>query len=198
MGRRPVGGGAALRRRSSVDPLRDRLTRESSPTCTPGETVLRSARRAIPLGRTRRGKSRAGATPIIALYHQRHIATTAHAACAERNDQVRLRHRRCGVLAGQGHRFCVPRRDPRIAGPQSHPHQARSVPQRRSGHDVAVPARRGVRHRRRRRDRPRPRPLRALHHHADASARTTSPPARSTRACSRRSAAATTSARRCR
>ena len=31
------------------------------------------------------------------------------------------------------------------------------------GHDVAVPARRGVRHRRRRRDRPRSRPLRALH-----------------------------------
>ena len=31
------------------------------------------------------------------------------------------------------------------------------------GHDVAVPARRGVRHRGRRRDRPRPRPLRALH-----------------------------------
>ena len=45
--------------------------------------------------------------------------------------------------------------------------QARSVPQRRSGNDVAVPARRGVRHRRRRRDRPRPRPLRALHHDAD-------------------------------
>ena len=31
------------------------------------------------------------------------------------------------------------------------------------GHDVAVPARRGLRHRGRRRDRPRPRPLRALH-----------------------------------
>ena len=41
--------------------------------------------------------------------------------------------------------------------------QARSVHQRGSGHDVAVPARRGVRHRGRRRDRPRPRPLRALH-----------------------------------
>ena len=42
-------------------------------------------------------------------------------------------------------------------------HEVRPVPQRRSGHDVAVPARRGLRHRRRRRDRPRPRPLRALH-----------------------------------
>jgi hypothetical protein len=42
-------------------------------------------------------------------------------------------------------------------------HEVRPVPQRRSRHDVAVPARRGLRHRRRRRDRPRPRPLRALH-----------------------------------
>ena len=133
-------------------------------------------------------------TPIIALYHH----GIAHDASAVRNDQVRLRHRRRGVLAGQGHRFCVPRRDPRIAGPQSHPDKAGSVPQRRSGDDVAVPARRGVRHRRRRRDRPRSRPLRALHHDADEDARTTSRPARSTRACSRRSAAATTSARRCR
>ena len=33
------------------------------------------------------------------------------------------------------------------------------------GHDVALPARRGLRHRGRRRDRPRPRPLRALHEH---------------------------------
>ena len=41
--------------------------------------------------------------------------------------------------------------------------EVRSVHQRRSGHDVAVPARRGVRHRGRRGDRPRPRPLRALH-----------------------------------
>ena len=36
------------------------------------------------------------------------------------------------------------------------------------GHDVALPARRGVRHRRRGRDRPRPRPLRALHRRAGA------------------------------
>ena len=56
---------------------------------------------------------------------------------AARHDQVRLRHRRCGVLPGQGHRVGVARRDPRIARPQGHPHQARSVPQRRSGHDDA-------------------------------------------------------------
>ena len=43
-----------------------------------------------------------------------------------------------------------------------HP-QARPVHQRRPGHDVALPARRGLRHRRRRRDGPRPGPLRAVH-----------------------------------
>ena len=84
---------------------------------------------------------------------------------------------------------------------QSPPAQARSLPQRRSGHDVALPARRGLRHRRRRRNRPRPRPLRALHrtpgdaarqhhhrphlpghsHHASGAAITSAPPSRSSR-----------------
>ena len=41
--------------------------------------------------------------------------------------------------------------------------EVRPVHQRRPRDDVALPARRGVRHRGRRRDRPRPRPLRALH-----------------------------------
>ncbi len=41
--------------------------------------------------------------------------------------------------------------------------EVRSVHQRRPRDDVAVPARRGLRHRRRRRDRPGPRALRALH-----------------------------------
>ena len=59
--------------------------------------------------------------------------------------------------------------------------QARSLPQRRSGHDEPYPARRGLRHRRRRRDRSRPRPLRALHRRAGARAATTSPPAGSIR-----------------
>ncbi len=85
---------------------------------------------------------------------------------AHHDDQVCLRHRRCGVLVGQGHRVGFAGRDARVAGPEGHPHQARPLPQRRSGHDEPVPARRGVRHRRRRRDRSRPRPLRTLHHHA--------------------------------
>src|ERR1044071_3233525 len=42
-------------------------------------------------------------------------------------------------------------------------HQARPVHQRRPRHDVALPARRGLRHRRRRGDGLRPRTLRALH-----------------------------------
>ena len=45
----------------------------------------------------------------------------------------------------------------------THP-EARPLHQRRSRHDDALSARRGLRHRRRRRDRSRPRPLRALHH----------------------------------
>ncbi len=56
----------------------------------------------------------------------------------------------------------------RLQGPAA---QARPLSQRRSGHDVALPARRGVRHRRRRRDRPRPRPLRALHRQSGEPAR---------------------------
>ena len=52
------------------------------------------------------------------------------------------------------------------------------------GHDVALPARRSVRHRRRRRDRSRPWPLRALHRPARPTGRTTSPPAASTRTSS--------------
>ena len=49
------------------------------------------------------------------------------------------------------------------ARPQGRRAEARSVHERRPGHHVAVPARRGLRDRGRRRDRPRPRPLRALH-----------------------------------
>ncbi len=47
--------------------------------------------------------------------------------------------------------------------PEGHSAEVRSLSQRRSRHHVAVPARRGLRHRRWRRNRPRPRPLRALH-----------------------------------
>ncbi len=49
--------------------------------------------------------------------------------------------------------------------------QARSLPQRRSRDDVAVRARRGLRHRRRGGDRPRPRALRALHRGGGAAQR---------------------------
>ena len=74
-----------------------------------------------------------------------------------------------------------------------HP-QARPVHQRRPGDDVAVPARRGLRHRRRRRDGPRPGPLRAVHRREPDASSATSRPAASTRRSSPRSAAATTSA----
>ena len=76
---------------------------------------------------------------------------------------VHIHHRRRGFLTGQRSRVGGARRaaaGARLQGPAA---QARPLPQRRSRHDVAVPARRGVRHRRRRRDRSRSRPLRALH-----------------------------------
>ena len=74
-----------------------------------------------------------------------------------------------------------------------HP-EARPLPQRRSRHDVAVPARRGLRHERRRRDRPRPRPLRALHRRGPDAGQLRDDRARSTTPSSRRNAAATSSA----
>ena len=80
----------------------------------------------------------------------------------------------------------------RLQGPAA---QARPLSEPRSRHDVAVPARRGVRDRRRRRDRPRPRPLRALHRTSGHQSRTTSPPAASIRTSSPRNGAATISAR---
>ena len=97
-----------------------------------------------------------------------------------------------GIAAASLGRLLVER------GLQRHDAEVRPVPQRRSRHDVAVPARRGLRHRRRRRDRPRPRPLRAVHRPLALAGRTTSPPAGSTRRSSTRSGAANTSAARCR
>ena len=76
---------------------------------------------------------------------------------------LHLRHRRRRLVAREGHRRRVARPAARRARPAVYDHEVRPVPQRRSGHDVAVPARRSVRHRRRRRDRSRPRPLRAVH-----------------------------------
>ncbi len=54
----------------------------------------------------------------------------------------------------------MPSRKPRV---ESQPDEVRSLPERRSGHDVAVSARRSFCHRRRRGNRSRPRPLRAFH-----------------------------------
>ena len=125
------------------------------------------------------------------------VAAAPHPG-APRHDQVCLCHRRCGVVPGQGHRVGVTGGDPRIARPQGHPDQARSLPQRGSGHDEPVPARRGVRHRRRRRDRPRPRPLRALHHDAHEEVEQLHHRPDLQDRCWRRSAGAITWARRCR
>ena len=70
-----------------------------------------------------------------------------------------------GVVSslGKGLMAAIARRAPPGARLQGPPAQARSLSQRRSGDDVALPAWRGLRHRRRRRDRSRSRPLRALH-----------------------------------
>ncbi len=77
--------------------------------------------------------------------------------------QVHLHHGRRGLLARQGHHRRLARHAAQGTRPQGRRAEARSVHERRSGNDVAVPARRGLRDRGRRRDRPRPRPLRALH-----------------------------------
>ena len=87
------------------------------------------------------------------------------------HDALRLHHRRRGVVPGQRLGLGGDRRaaaGARLFGP---PAQARPLPQRRSGHDEPLPARRGLRHRRRRRDRSRSRPLRALHRRAGARQR---------------------------
>ena len=77
--------------------------------------------------------------------------------------EVCLRDRRSREQSRQRHHRGQHRPHPQGPRPAGEHPQARPVHQRRPRHDVAVPARRGVRHRRRRRDRPRPRPLRALH-----------------------------------
>ena len=84
---------------------------------------------------------------------------------------VYFHHRRRGLLAWQRFARGVPRGaapGARLFGPDP---QVRSLSQRRSGDDVALSARRGVRHRRRRRDRPRSGPLRALHRRVGAAER---------------------------
>ena len=76
--------------------------------------------------------------------------------------KICLHHRRRRELPRQRGDERVARaapEEPRL--PRLHA-EARPLPQRRSRHDVALPARRGVRDGRRRGDGPRPRPLRAL------------------------------------
>ena len=84
-----------------------------------------------------------------------------------RDDALHIRDRRRGVVARQGHLRRLARGAARGSRPVDRDAQARSVHQRRSGHDEPVPARRGVRHPRRCRDRSRSRSLRALRAHQD-------------------------------
>ena len=112
--------------------------------------------------------------------------------------EAHLRDRWCGLEPREGPHGLVARTAAQEPGPPGHDAEARPLHQRRSRDDEPVPARRGVRHRRRRRDRPRPRSLRALRRRAAHRRARTPPPARSTSRCSPRSAAARTSARRCR
>ncbi len=91
------------------------------------------------------------------------LHTSDRHAQATEQDPLHLRDRRRGLLARQGDRRGIDRAAARLARPDGGAAEVRPLHQRRPGHDVALPARRGVRHRGRRRDRPRPRPLRALH-----------------------------------
>ena len=130
----------------------------------------------------------------MAVPHRALVESNSAGLKVEPHGAVHLHHRRRGLLTRQGSRVGGARRAAAGARLQGAPAQARPLSQRRSGHDVALPARRGLRHRRRRRDRPRPRPLRALHRPSGEHAQTTSPPAASTRTSSPRSGAATISA----
>ena len=76
---------------------------------------------------------------------------------------LHLRHWGSGLFSREGHRRRLHRTPARLPRPEGRAAEVRSVHQHRPGDDVAVPARRGVRHRGRRGDRPRSRPLRALH-----------------------------------
>ena len=112
--------------------------------------------------------------------------------------QVRVRHGWCRLRAGEGHRGRLARSTPEGARPLRLGPEVRPVPERRSGDDEPVPARRGVRDRGRRRDRPRHRPLRALHRREPLAQR--EPHGRrdlGLRSCAR-SARASSSARPCR
>ena len=112
--------------------------------------------------------------------------------------EVHLRHGRCRLRTRQGHHHRLARPSLQVPRPEGRPPEARPLRQRRPGHHEPVRARRGVRAGRRRRDRPRPRPLRAVHRREPAPRLQLHHRRRVQRGASRRSAAATTSARPCR
>src|SRR5882762_11451953 len=72
-------------------------------------------------------------------------------------------NRRCCFLTWKGRSCLLYRLSPRLSRFQSHPAEMRSVPERRSGHDEPLSARRSVCDRRRRGDGPRSGALRAVH-----------------------------------
>ena len=155
-------GGAARARGARAEPARDhRVARAAAGArerlSDPGATVVRSRR--------------SGSTPRRISNGSRRMIEAGRDVEGKRReldgDQVHLRHRRRGLVPRQGRGCGLGGSDPRGARLQRHADEARPLRQRRSGDDVALPARRGLRHRRRRRDRPRSRALRALHPHAD-------------------------------
>jgi hypothetical protein len=114
--------------------------------------------------------------------------------------EVHLRHRAgCSPRSARASR---PRRSATHAAgarPPRHHREDGPLHQRGSGHDVAVPTRRGVRHRGRRRDRPGSRSLRAVHSPRRCrNAQQLHHRFRSTRTSSSASAGASTSVERCR
>ena len=113
-------------------------------------------------------------------------------------DQARIRHRRRRLLPRQGAHRLQPGQPAEVARTARDDAEAGPLPQRGSGHDEPVPARRGLRDQRRRRDRSRHRSLRAVPRHRPQPDRQRDHRAGLLDASSPRSAAATTSATPCR
>src|SRR4051812_28499439 len=82
---------------------------------------------------------------------------------APTDDEIHLRDWWSGLLPRQGYRRGLARTTSRRARAPRHHAEVRPVPECRSRDDVAISARRGLRHRRRGGDRSRSRPLRALY-----------------------------------
>ena len=124
-----------------------RSRRNSSPRTRPPRRFRWRSKRHSPKLFYRPALAQAGRSPV---------SLDSHGA-------VHFRYRRRGLIARQRLALGFPRgaaAGARLQGPNP---QVRPLSERRSGDDVALSARRSLRHRRRGRDRPRPRPLRALH-----------------------------------